>query len=80
MGAGDRAPTAESIILGKSGKWVAPGHNSVITDGGGQDWMLYHAVDVAKPRAKPADDVNTRRVMLVDRIEWRDSWPVVSTR
>lgn len=72
--------TPESIILGKSGKWVAPGHNSVITDDRGRDWMLYHAVDIGRPRTKPTDDVNTRRVMLVDRIEWRDGWPVVSTR
>ena len=72
--------TPESIILGKFGKWVAPGHNSVITDERGQDWMLYHAVDADRPRVKPADDVNTRRAMLIDRIEWRDGWPVVTTR
>ena len=30
-----------------------------------------------RPRAKPTDDVNTRRVMLIDRIVWRDGWPQV---
>ena len=69
-----------SIILGKNGKWIAPGHNSIATDQAGRDWILYHAVDAARPRTKPTDDVNTRRVMLVDRIEWRDGWPVVVTR
>jgi arabinan endo-1,5-alpha-L-arabinosidase len=37
--------------------------------------MLYHAVDAQRPRSKPADEVNTRRVMLIDRIVWRDGWP-----
>jgi len=36
-------------------------------------------VDVRRPRTKPADDINTRRVMLIDRIEWRNGWPVVAT-
>jgi arabinan endo-1,5-alpha-L-arabinosidase len=65
----------KKVVLEAAGKWVAPGHNSVITDADGQDWMLYHAVDAARPRTKPTDDVNTRRVMLIDRIEWVDGWP-----
>lgn len=71
--------TPHSIILEKRGKWIAPGHNSIATDDEGRDWILYHAVDVGRPRAKPTDDVNTRRVMLVDRIEWRNGWPVVAS-
>ena len=66
-----------SIILEKSGKWFAPGHNSIVTDAAGRDWIVYHAVDVGRPRTKPSDDINTRRVMLIDRLEWRDGWPVV---
>jgi arabinan endo-1,5-alpha-L-arabinosidase len=71
--------TPHSIILGKRGNWVAPGHNSIATDEQGKDWILYHAVDLRRPRTKPSDDINTRRVMLVDRIEWRDGWPVVAS-
>lgn len=67
------APT--SAILEKRGAWFAPGHNAVITDASGQDWMVYHAVDIRRPRSKPADDINTRRVMLIDPIVWRDGWP-----
>ena len=63
------------IILEARGKWFAPGHNAIITDAAGQDWMVYHAVDVHKPRTKPSDDVNTRRVMLIDRIVWSGGWP-----
>jgi arabinan endo-1,5-alpha-L-arabinosidase len=51
-------------ILEKSAAWLAPGHNSVATDDAGNDWMLYHAI-----REAPA------RLMLLDRIEYRDGWP-----
>jgi arabinan endo-1,5-alpha-L-arabinosidase len=67
-----------SVILAQRGDWVAPGHNSVITDARGDDWMVYHAVDAKHPRTKPGDDVNSRRIMLIDRIEWRDGWPRIA--
>jgi arabinan endo-1,5-alpha-L-arabinosidase len=41
--------------------------------------MLYHAVDARRPRAKPDAEINTRRVMLLDRIVWKDGWPVLAT-
>ena len=66
-----------SVILERQGIWVAPGHNSVIEDEAGDHWMLYHAVDSRRPRSKPENEVNTRRVMLIDRIVWRDGWPRV---
>lgn len=67
----------DKVILEAAGNWHAPGHNSIITDEHGRDWILYHAVDTRRPRQKPTDDINTRRVMLIDRIEWKDGWPVV---
>jgi arabinan endo-1,5-alpha-L-arabinosidase len=66
-----------SIVLAQSAKWRAPGHNSVIADAAGTDWIVYHAVDTARPREKPADDLNTRRILLIDRIDWRAGWPVI---
>ena len=69
-----------SVILERQGLWVAPGHNAVVQDADGNDWMLYHAVDSRRPRSKPADDVNSRRVMLLDRIVWKDGWPQVEGR
>jgi len=66
-----------SIILAKRGKWAAPGHNSIITDPAGHDWIVYHAVDVARPKVAATDEVNTRRVMLIDPIVWRDGWPMI---
>jgi arabinan endo-1,5-alpha-L-arabinosidase len=69
------APT--SIILKASGHWLAPGHNTLAEDARGRLWILYHAVDANRPREKPTDDINTRRVMLLDRVEWRGGWPRV---
>ena len=66
-----------SVILERRGNWVAPGHNSIVQDAQGADWMLYHAVDAGRPRSKPADEVNTRRIMLMDRIVWEKGWPRV---
>lgn len=66
-----------SIILQRSSRWLASGHNSVVTDRSGRDWIVYHAVDVRRPREKASDEVNTRRVMLIDRIIWKNGWPVV---
>jgi arabinan endo-1,5-alpha-L-arabinosidase len=68
-----------SIILEKRGDWIAPGHNSVVTDGVGQDWIVYHAVDARHPREKATDEINTRRVMLIDRIRWIGGWPVIDS-
>jgi arabinan endo-1,5-alpha-L-arabinosidase len=66
-----------SVILGARDGWIAPGHNSIIEDRAGQTWTLYHAVDRARPRTRPTDDVNSRRITLLDRIVWRGGWPVV---
>lgn len=64
-----------SVILAARGNWIAPGHNSIVTDARGQDWMVYHAVDARRPRTLPSDEIDTRRVMVIDKITWRDGWP-----
>jgi arabinan endo-1,5-alpha-L-arabinosidase len=61
-------------ILEARGPWLAPGHNSVIDDSAGQTWIVYHAVDTRRPGVP----VNTRRIMLIDRIVWKDGWPEVA--
>jgi arabinan endo-1,5-alpha-L-arabinosidase len=58
---------------------VAPGHNSIAQDRRGEHWILYHAVDARRPRAKPDAEINTRRVLLLDRLSWKDGWPVLAT-
>jgi arabinan endo-1,5-alpha-L-arabinosidase len=62
-------------ILERTSRWIGPGHNSVVRDSAGIDWIVYHAVDSRRPRTRETDEVNTRRVMLIDRIEWADGWP-----
>lgn len=64
-------------ILEARGIWHAPGHNSVIEDARGDSWIVYHAVDTHRPRTRPSDEINTRRIMLIDRLVWKDGWPVV---
>ena len=70
-------PRPAYLVVEGNQRWIAPGHNSLITDRRGRTWMLYHGVDAANPRTKPSDDVNTRRVMLLDSIDWKRGWPVV---
>ena len=68
-----------SLVLKKNGRWIAPGHNCVAADKSGQLWMLYHAIDVKKPRQRQDDEINSRRILLMDRIDWEDGWPFVGT-
>jgi arabinan endo-1,5-alpha-L-arabinosidase len=57
-------------ILERDDGWIAPGHISVATDDAGTAWMLYHAYAAARLRTG-----DRQRVMLLDRIVWRDGWP-----
>ncbi|AHG91997.1 glycoside hydrolase family 43 [Gemmatirosa kalamazoonensis] len=66
----------QSVILESGAGWRAPGHNSVIRDAAGVDWMLYHAVDTLRSRGA-SDAPNTRRVLLMDPIVYRDGWPTI---
>ena len=68
-----------SLMLFKSERWLAPGHNCIITDKSGQVWIIYHAIDVKRPRQSQDDAINSRRILLMDPIEWRDGWPFVGT-
>lgn len=57
------------ILIRKSDRFVGTGHNSgIVTDSEGSDWLLYHAFDLNEP---------SKRVLMLDRIVWRDGWPEV---
>lgn len=63
-------------LLAQNGnRWVGPGHNTVFQDAAGGWWTIYHAVDADDPYFSVADGL-TRRVALLDRIDWVDGWPV----
>ena len=68
-----------SLMLQRSERWLAPGHNSIVTDKAGDVWIIYHAIDVNRPRQRQQDEINSRRILLIDRIVWRDGWPFVGT-
>jgi len=69
-----------SIILEANEKWRAPGHNSIITDAAGQDWIAYHAIDTAQPTFDAINDEQgySRRVMLLDRVVYENGWPRIA--
>ena len=68
-----------SLMLFKSERWLAPGHNCIVTDKAGDTWIIYHAIDVNKPRQTQLDVINSRRILLIDKIHWREGWPFVGT-
>ncbi|HLL71728.1 MAG TPA: glycoside hydrolase family 43 protein [Pyrinomonadaceae bacterium] len=69
----------QSVILELNTRFIAPGHNSVIRDAAGDDWIVYHAIDAAKRNTDTsiAGDRDVRRIMLMDRLLWRRGWPRV---
>ena len=68
-----------SLMLFKSEHWLAPGHNCIVTDKAGDTWIIYHAIDVNRPRQRQEDEINSRRILLIDKIQWKDDWPHVGT-
>ena len=68
---------ADSVILARSARWSAPGHNAVVRDARGRDWMLYHAIDSTHPQPANPDPGGTRRVLMLDPIVYRNGWPTI---
>jgi len=64
-------------LLAQNGnRWVGTGHNTVVTDFAGQDWIVYHAVDRDDPYYA-GQGTYTKRPVLIDPLDWIDGWPVV---
>ncbi len=69
--------TGGSIVVTPNGnRWVGTGHNAVVTDPSGQDWLVYHAIDRDVPWLDEPFGIN-RRPMLIDRLDWIGGWPTV---
>ncbi|TWI41844.1 arabinan endo-1,5-alpha-L-arabinosidase [Pseudoduganella flava] len=63
-------------VLPQNGnRWTGPGHNTVFQDAAGQWWTMYHAIDLNEPFFAPG---LTRRVALLDRVDWVGGWPIVA--
>jgi len=66
-----------SIVVTPNGnKWIGTGHNAVVTDLSGEDYLAYHAIDRADPYLDGTSGVN-ERPMLLDRLDWIGGWPTV---
>jgi arabinan endo-1,5-alpha-L-arabinosidase len=63
------------VVLFRNDRWIGPGHNTVVTDDAGLDWIIYHAIDPLRPLLPNGA---TRRPVLIDRIDWVDGWPMVN--
>lgn len=56
--------------------FVGPGHNDVLTDDAGDDWLLYHAYEEGEGYIQGTP----RRPLMLDRLDWSGGWPTVSDR
>ncbi|MBG0566119.1 family 43 glycosylhydrolase [Actinoplanes aureus] len=65
------------VIAPNGNRWVGTGHNGLVTDRTGQDWLVYHAIDRADPYLDEPFGVN-ERPMLIDRLDWIGGWPTVN--
>jgi len=77
----DATGTAGTILTAND-RWLAPGHNCLVTDAAGQDWLLYHAIDRRQPTFDALNDEQgySRRVLLLDKVQYdATGWPQVGT-
>jgi arabinan endo-1,5-alpha-L-arabinosidase len=72
----DATGEPDSVILGDGPRFKGAGHNAIVTDARGQDWIVYHARDEREPFLPGSKAV--RRPLLLDRLDWRDGWPAVA--
>lgn len=77
-----QATGTAGTILTENERWLAPGHNCLVTDAAGQDWLLYHAIDRQQPTFDAINDEqgHSRRVLLLDKVMYdAHGWPYVGT-
>ena len=65
------------VIAPNGNRWVGTGHNGLVTDRRGQDWLVYHAIDRDDPYLDEPFGIN-ERPMLIDRLDWVGGWPTVN--
>jgi len=61
--------------------WHGVGHNALITDLSGHQWIVYHGVNKAQGYVPGLDPslLITYRQLLIDRLDWTpDGWPVIN--
>ena len=73
-GGGTTILAANAVPDPEGRQFVGPGHNAVVTDDAGGDWIVYHAIDADDPTLITGA---TRRPMMIDPLIWEDGWPTV---
>jgi arabinan endo-1,5-alpha-L-arabinosidase len=65
-----------NLVVEGSDAFVGPGHNTMVTDADGTEWLLYHAYeeDHAWIQSTP------RRCLMLDPLVWNEGWPSVEGR
>lgn len=63
------------VVAPNGNRFVSTGHNSVVTDPSGQDWIVTHALDRFSPYVNGATGANARQ-LAITRLDWIDGWPV----
>lgn len=69
----------DTAILEANDEWLAPGHNSIISDDNGNDWIVYHAINRNDRWVYPEIKKEDKRVILIDKIEYENGWPKIKT-
>ncbi|GAA0237762.1 family 43 glycosylhydrolase [Halobacterium noricense] len=64
------------LVVGGTEQFVAPGHNTVVTDDTGDDWLLYHAYEDPNYYHEGI----LRRALMTDKLVWSDDFLHVSER
>ena len=59
-----------TVVIEGNEDWAGPGHNAIITkDDANHEWIIYHGYK--------RDKADEGRVVLMDRLQWEDGWPMV---
>jgi arabinan endo-1,5-alpha-L-arabinosidase len=69
--------SGELVLKGRPGAdgIAGPGHNAeVVTDSQGMDWLLYHGMELSKPKL---GNGTNRRALFIDPLIWENGWPKV---
>jgi len=70
-----RERNAGTVFVHRTEKIAGPGHNSrLITDSKGNDWILYHAMDVKNATVSTGAN---RRFLMLDKVLWKNDWPEI---
>lgn len=59
------------VVIHGNDYFAGTGHNAeIVKDDAGNDWILYHAFLKSNP--------GQGRILMLDRINWKDNWPTVA--